>query len=215
MYTKTLFVGATVLFAASIGVHAVQQPPAQQPPAQQVPPGGAPQGAPPPGRGGGGRGNPMAAKFAQVCATCHGTTQAKGPVGPSLFADTWTHGGEDEAIIKSIKDGYPEKGMPAFKDQMTDPEIWQMIAYIRTQTQNLKEKPVYVPDPDGQIIKSEKGSFKVEILARNLETPWALAFLPDGRLLITERPGRIRIVDKAGKMEPEPVKGLPKVWEKQ
>jgi len=157
----------------------------------------------------------MAAKFTQVCATCHGTTQARGPVGPSLFTDQWIHGGEDEAIVKSIKDGYPEKGMPAFKDQMSDPEIWQMIAYIRTQAANLKEKPVYVPDPDGQIVKSEKQTFKMEIVARNLETPWALAFLPDGRLLITERPGRIRIVDKDGKMEPEPVKGLPKVWEKQ
>src|SRR4029077_9527082 len=107
------------------------------------------------------------------------------------------------------------KGMPPFKDQLSDPDIWQMIAYIRTQTQNLKEKPVYVPDPDGQIVTSEKGSFKMEIIARNLETPWALAFLPDGRLLITERPGRIRIVEKNGTMAPEPVKGLPKVWEKQ
>src|SRR5262249_47316229 len=48
---------------------------------------------------------------------------------------------------------------------------------------------------------------------KDLETPWGLAFLPDGRLLITERPGRLRIVDK-GKLL-EPVKGLPKVWEKQ
>jgi glucose/arabinose dehydrogenase len=218
MYTKNLVV-ATALFAASIGVHGdVQKPPAQPPPGPPtvgVPPAGVPGQPGRGGRGGGGRGNPMAAKFGEVCATCHGTTQAKGPVGPSLFAETWTHGGDDDAIVKSIRNGYPEKGMPAFKDQLTDQDIWQMIAYIRTQTSNLKEKPVYVPDPDGQIVKSETVSFKMEILARNLETPWALAFLPDGRLLITERPGRIRIVDKDGKMEPEPVKGLPKVWEKQ
>ena len=140
---------------------------------------------------------------------CHGNSIAKGPVGPSLFDAEWLHGGDDDAIVKSIKDGYPEKGMPAFKDQMTDPEIWQMVAYIRTQAANLKDKPVYVPDPDGQIIKSEKQTFKMEILARNLETPWALAFLPDGRLLVTERPGRIRIVDKDGKMEPDGGEGAP------
>jgi aldose sugar dehydrogenase len=207
-----------VVLAASIGLDAKQpqQPPTGAPAAQgwQGPQGGGRDGVIGQRRGGG-RGNPMAAKFAEVCAACHGTTQAKGPVGPSLFADTWIHGGDDDSITKSIKNGYPEKGMPAFKDQLSDPDIFQLIAYIRTQAANLKEKPVYIPDPDGQIVKSETVTFKMEIVARNLETPWALAFLPDGRLLITERPGRIRIVDKDGKMEPEPVKGLPKVWEKQ
>jgi glucose/arabinose dehydrogenase len=72
----------------------------------------------------------------------------------------------------------------------------------------------HVPDPDGQIITSEKQTFRMEVIARNLETPWGLAFLPDGRLLITERPGRLRIV-QAGKLLPDPVKGTPKVWEKQ
>src|SRR5579859_6039737 len=135
-----LVAGAAVL-AASIGLHA-KQPPQER--------GHAGTGAPAQGRGGG-RGNPMAAKFTEVCAACHGTTQAKGPVGPSLFADTWTHGGDDESITRSIKNGYPEKGMPAFKDQLSDQDIFQMIAYIRTQATSLKEKPVYVPDPDGQI----------------------------------------------------------------
>jgi aldose sugar dehydrogenase len=77
-----------------------------------------------------------------------------------------------------------------------------------------KPKPTPPPDPDGQVIKSEKQTFKIEVVAREIETPWALAFLPDGRLLITERPGRLRIVDK-GKLLPEAVKGTPKVWEKQ
>src|SRR6516225_11628834 len=176
-----LVAGVAVL-AASIGLHAKQgqPPPAGAPPAGAQAPAGAPGRGPGQGRGGG-RGNPMATKFTEVCATCHGTTQARGPVGPSLFAETWTHGGDDDAIVTSIKNGYPEKGMPAFKDQLSDQDIWQMIAYIRTQTANLKDKPVYVPDPDGQIVKSETVSFKMEIVARNLETPWALAFLPDGR----------------------------------
>ncbi len=74
--------------------------------------------------------------------------------------------------------------------------------------------PAAVADPDGQVIKSEKQTFKIEVIARQIETPWALAFLPDGRLLITERPGRLRIVEK-GKLLPDAVKGTPKVWEKQ
>jgi glucose/arabinose dehydrogenase len=51
---------------------------------------------------------------------------------------------------------------------------------------------------------------KVTTYASGLEHPWALAFLPDGRLLVTERPGRLRIVDKNGRVS-APVAGLPKV----
>jgi glucose/arabinose dehydrogenase len=183
--------------------------------AQAPPPAATAAGAPAPGQGrGGGRGNPMAQIFNDVCATCHGNTAAPGPRAPSLLADKFTQGSDDESIARHIRDGFPEKGMVPFKDLLTDQQIWAMVAYLRTQTANLKEKPVYVPDPDGQVISSEKQTFKMEIVARNLETPWGLAFLPDGRLLITERPGRLRIV-KDGKLLPDPVKGTPKVWEKQ
>jgi glucose/arabinose dehydrogenase len=161
-----------------------------------------------------GRVNPTAQLFAEVCGTCHGTTTAPGPRAQSLLADKWLHGGDDESIARNIRNGFEAAGMPPFKDSLTDQQIWQMVAYLRTQTASLKGKPQYVPDPDGRIVKSEKQTFKLEIVARNLETPWGLAFLPDGRLLITERPGRLRIVDR-GALLPDAVKGLPKVWEKQ
>lgn len=60
------------------------------------------------------------------------------------------------------------------------------------------------------VIKSEKASFRVETVASGLQNPWALAFLPDGRMLVTERPGRIRIVGKDGKLS-APVEGVPPV----
>jgi aldose sugar dehydrogenase len=50
----------------------------------------------------------------------------------------------------------------------------------------------------------------VEIVAKGLEHPWGLQFLPDGRMLVTERPGRLRIVDKSGKLSP-PIMGVPRV----
>lgn len=60
------------------------------------------------------------------------------------------------------------------------------------------------------VFKSEVGDLQVETIASGLVHPWALAFLPDGRMLVTERPGRLRLVTRDGKLSP-PLAGLPKV----
>ena len=62
-----------------------------------------------------------------------------------------------------------------------------------------------------QTIQSEKQSFRVVTLTQGLQYPWSLAFLPDGRLLITERAGRLRIVQKDFTLDPKPVSGLPDI----
>jgi glucose/arabinose dehydrogenase len=51
---------------------------------------------------------------------------------------------------------------------------------------------------------------RVEILARGLENPWSVVFLPDGRALIAERPGRLRLFANGALSQPLP--GTPEVW---
>ena len=51
---------------------------------------------------------------------------------------------------------------------------------------------------------------RAQVVAQGLEHPWALAFLPEGRFLVTERPGRLRVVEAGGKVLP-PVRGLPAI----
>ncbi|HAC30442.1 MAG TPA: glucose dehydrogenase, partial [Marinobacter hydrocarbonoclasticus] len=61
-----------------------------------------------------------------------------------------------------------------------------------------------------QTFQSDKADFHLETVAAGLEHPWAIAFLPDGSALITEREGRLRILED-GQLRSEPVKGLPEL----
>ncbi len=67
------------------------------------------------------------------------------------------------------------------------------------------------PALHAQVISTQEHSFRVVKLVEGLEHPWSLAFLPDGRLLVTERPGRLRVVDRDGKLVANPVSGLPEI----
>src|SRR5262245_59191696 len=58
---------------------------------------------------------------------------------------------------------------------------------------------------------SQAGPLEVVTVAEGLEHPWGLAFLPDGRMLVSERPGRLRLVDPNGTVS-DPVEGLPDVY---
>jgi glucose/arabinose dehydrogenase len=69
-----------------------------------------------------------------------------------------------------------------------------------------------IPEP-GEIVRSEKLNYSVDTVVNGLENPWAMAFLPNGEMLITERSGEIRIVS-GGKLLDETIQGVPEVHAK-
>lgn len=68
-----------------------------------------------------------------------------------------------------------------------------------------------VPTVAAQTVESSAGNLTATVIAEGLEHPWALGFLPDGRMLVTERSGQLRIVD--GGVVGEPIAGVPAVYD--
>jgi aldose sugar dehydrogenase len=86
-------------------------------------------------------------------------------------------------------------------------DAWLIILSV-TLTLGCERAPgADVPDT----VDSDQARFRVVVLAEGLEHPWGMAFLPDGDLLITERPGRLRLV-RDGALDPAPLEGLPEVY---
>ncbi len=148
--------------------------------------------------------------YAQYCADCHGENLA-GNKAPSLISGTWKHGSSYASLRRTIQEGRPEFGMPAFKAALNDAETQALINYLRESAtrahdpQPREEQPL----PTG-VQHSERQDYRIEPVVEGLDVPWSLAFLPDGRILVTERVGRLRIIDH-GQLLPEPVAGVPPV----
>ncbi|OZI52193.1 PQQ-dependent sugar dehydrogenase [Bordetella genomosp. 5] len=68
----------------------------------------------------------------------------------------------------------------------------------------------FAPAQAMESLAPQKVQAQVSEIARGLEHPWGLAFLPDGSMLITERPGRLRLLDKSGRLS-APLAGVPTV----
>jgi len=156
---------------------------------------------------------PGAQTYADNCQSCHGTTLAGGR-GPSLFAQSLLASHSDDALRQVVKTGVANSEMPSFAGKLGDDDISQVIAYLRIRGGQLAANPPFVPNPTGQVIHSQKQNFRIEVVASGLDTPWGAAFLPDGRMLVTERGGALRMIDH-GKLLPDAVKGTPKVFVRQ
>ena len=150
---------------------------------------------------------PGAETYGQYCASCHGP-ELEGASAGSLADGKWRFGGANDAILESIRDGRPGTAMAAFGEILGEDQIRELVGLIRFREVwggDAERPPV---DPDGAVIQSEKQTFRIEVLVRDLTTPWAVEFLPDGSMLISERPGRLRVVE-GGRPGPEPVEGTP------
>ncbi len=147
--------------------------------------------------------------YHEICANCHGA-QLEGGQAPSMLDDQWSSGrGTDEDLARIIREGALEKGMPAFHSLMSDADVRAMVIFIREQRANYRRQRATQTIPTDAIATQEH-SYRIETVAEGLATPWSIAFLPDGRTLVTEKPGRLRVIAN-GKLQSAAIKNTPAV----
>src|SRR5690606_3163028 len=136
----------------------------------------------------------------------------QGGQAQSLLDDVWSAGSDEKSIEQAISRGLPDNGMPPFGETLTSLEITGLARLILTE--NRKAQREGTADLGARRVpgarSSEEHSFVIETVAENLETPWAIDFLPDGRMLFTEKSGALRVVVN-DVLQDQPVHGTPKV----
>lgn len=147
--------------------------------------------------------------YQQNCAACHGAN-FEGGVGTSLIKGYWKHGDTDADLTRDIEKGFPDLGMPPWDDTLSSTQIRSLVVFLRERNQQEERKKISLPHPDRDApVSTRHEKYQLEILTRDLRTPWGLDFLPDGRMIVTERKGPVRVVSADGRQVGPPVRNAP------
>ena len=144
--------------------------------------------------------------FSELCSNCHGK-DLNGGLAQSLLDGIWQYGARNADLFRAIKFGIPHAGMPSWGGALSDEEIEQLVVFLREVEENWEISKPSTPTQ----LETQDYLIQVEVFAEELETPWGLTFIDANLALVTERPGRLRIIE-AGVLLPDPVAGTPEVW---
>lgn len=149
--------------------------------------------------------------YAQLCASCHGA-RLEGGKAPSMLDDVWTYGGDDESLSRSIRLGYPDKGMPAWSAALPEAQIRAMVVFIRERRAEFVRAGRKFEQPkDGITAHSERHDFRVDTWVAGLSDPWSMVFLPDGSAVVSERGGHVyRLTAGGRRVARTELKGFPR-----
>lgn len=137
--------------------------------------------------------------YTQNCANCHGQNGEGGGGGTrTLLTREKFDMKYDKPFFDAIKNGVPEAAMLGYGESLTDEQIWGLVVRIREFQGRALRAEFGSPKAENGIYSSKHYSFKVETVVdtdKGLKTPWAIDWLPDGRMLVTNRPGSVVLVD--------------------
>ncbi len=129
--------------------------------------------------------------YQQYCSSCHGEKV-------EAFVDRkWKHGNVKSDLVASITNGYPDLGMPTWKGVLSEKEVTDMADLILESLKNV-DKYKFASKPTSNVFPSEGQTVKLDTVASGMKSPWGMAFLPDGDMLVTDRNGEVYRVGKSG-----------------
>ena len=140
--------------------------------------------------------------FNETCADCHGETGLGGANGTrSLLTRQHFDQENDQAFFEMIKEGDPDVGMETFGDYFSDEEIWGFVVHLRELQGKALRAEEGSPEAVDGVYSSENHKFRVEdVVDSGLSVPWSLDWLPDGRMLVTNRPGGMYLYEDGNKV---------------
>lgn len=159
--------------------------------------------------------DPFAEGYKDNCAACHGANMEGTPQGVPLAGAPLRHGDSVDAMAKSIADGFPQGRMPAFSTSMDAVKIKRLATWIGETRGKLSYADFKIgttPDVPAETLRSERASFRVEVVATGLTSlPYSIAPLPDGTWLLSEKTGGLRIISGDGRQS-DPIRGTPQTF---
>lgn len=127
--------------------------------------------------------------YQTYCASCHGAKV-------DAFVDRkWKYGQAKTDLVKSIADGHPDFGMPAWKEVLKEKEIDELADLITVKLKTVDQYK-FVSKPTSNVFASEGMTVRLDTVVQGLTSPWGMAFLPGGEMLVTDRTGEIYRVNK-------------------
>lgn len=154
------------------------------------------------------------ALYSRYCVGCHGP-QLRGGTAANLMVPKLKHGEDRDSIYRSIAEGVPDFGMPAYGETMSKAQLTALTDFVLARRAG--SDAVAPPPPPRAwtgrgtaVVDTLDYRMKVEVWAEKLATPWALDFVDADRALVTEKGGTLRLLTR-GRADSQIITGTPAV----
>lgn len=143
------------------------------------------------------------AVYQEACASCHGIELA-------AFADRkWEYGSEKDSIIEVITHGIPDEEMPGYDSVYSAGTIDSLAAYILTIKEKVDSYQFEGETDTSGTFTAGAYDLLLDTVITDMKSPWGMAFLPGGDLLVTDKSGKLYRVAADGTQSE--IQGLPEV----